>query len=151
MYPPNGRNGLEWPISVKFYENIGHIDQINPISAILSIDYNPSNATFAYSAGKSIYLWKWSSNYKEIRKVFQMIHRIFWHNYRVNEMAERYRHIKVDESMMSHVWWVIKTRKRCLTVMEGHLSEVISLRWHSFMKRWVSGGDDGQLRNTVKS
>ena len=30
--------------------------------------------------------------------------------------------------------------------MSGHLSEVITLRWHSFMRRWVSGGDDGQIR-----
>jgi len=35
---------------------------------------------------------------------------------------------------------------RYLTVMNGHLSEVTSIKWHPVAERWISGGDDGQIR-----
>ena len=100
--------------------------------AILSIDYNSSNATFAYTAGKSIYLWKWSSNYKDIRLVFT------WQ--RLNWCDTNGVHV------LRLAWVCCISHERCLAVMEGHLSEVISIKWHSVAERWISGGDDGQIR-----
>ena len=35
---------------------------------------------------------------------------------------------------------------RYLTVMNGHLSEVTTIKWHPVAERWISGGDDGQIR-----
>ena len=35
---------------------------------------------------------------------------------------------------------------RYLTVMNGHLSEATSIKWHPVAERWISGGDDGQIR-----
>lgn len=97
-----------WDKTVRAY-NLANFENIHiyndaicySTEAILSIDYNSSNSTFAYAAGRSIHLWKWSSNYKDIRY---------------------------------------------LTVMNGHLSEVTSIKWHPVADRWISGGDDGQIR-----
>ena len=40
---------------------------------------------------------------------------------------------------------------RYLTVMDGHLSEVTSIKWHPVADRWISGGDDGQIRYMLKN
>lgn len=41
--------------------------------AILSIDYNPQNKTFAYStANNHIHIHSWSTNYKAIRHLITM-------------------------------------------------------------------------------
>ena len=39
---------------------------------------------------------------------------------------------------------------RYLTVMNGHLSEVTSIKWHPVAERWISGGDDGQIRYVLQ-
>ena len=106
--------------------------------AILSIDYNSSNATFAYAAGRSIHLWKWSSNYKDIRLVL-----IGFANYVMITSA-----ILTKDNVMSAM--ISSKPFRYLTVMNGHLSEVTSIKWHPEAERWISGGDDGQIRYTLK-